>query len=94
MPLSERRRTARRKRALAYWGVAFGLYLSLWFGASLAPPYWLHALIFVPLTIALAVLFLQPTKGAIIGWQWAQRMHGFTNDTDHDAKAHLTVPKR
>ena len=51
MPLSERRRTARRKRALAYWGVAFGLYLSLWFGASLAPPYWLHVgMLFVHLS--------------------------------------------
>ena len=51
MPLSERRRTARRKRALAYWGVVFGLYLSLWFGASLAPPYWLHVgMLFVHLS--------------------------------------------
>lgn len=52
---------------------------------AFTPPYWLHALIFVPLTIGLAVLFLQPTKGAIIGWQWAQRMHGFGghgDDTD------------
>jgi hypothetical protein len=51
MPLSERRRTARRKRAFAYWGVAFGLYLSLWFGASLAPPFWLHVgMLFVHLS--------------------------------------------
>jgi uncharacterized protein (DUF983 family) len=42
-----------------------------------SPPYWLHAAIFLPLTIALAVLLLQPVKGAIVAWQWAQRMHGF-----------------
>jgi uncharacterized protein (DUF983 family) len=42
-----------------------------------APPYWLHAAIFLPITIALCVLLLQPVKGAIISWQWAQRMHGF-----------------
>jgi hypothetical protein len=42
---------ARRKRAFAYWGVAFGLYLSLWFGASLAPPFWLHVgMLFVHLS--------------------------------------------
>ena len=60
------------------------------------PPYWLHALIFIPLTIALAVFFLQPIKGAIIGWQWAQGMHGFKLHT-HDAdmqKPNPTVTKR
>jgi uncharacterized protein (DUF983 family) len=59
------------------------------------PPFWLHALIFIPLTIGLAVLFLQPTKGAIIAWQWANGMHGFgTHVDDHDAqKPQLTVPK-
>ncbi|MGZ5835112.1 MAG: DUF983 domain-containing protein [Xanthobacteraceae bacterium] len=49
------------------------------------PPYWLHAAIFLPLTIGLAVLLLQPVKGAIVAWQWAQRMHGFnkSNAIDH-----------
>ncbi len=42
-----------------------------------APPYWLHALLWVTLTIALAVGLLQPIKGAIVGWQWANYMHGF-----------------
>ena len=42
MPLAERRRTARHRRALAYWGVILALYLSLWLGASLVPPYWVH----------------------------------------------------
>ena len=46
-----------------------------------APPLWLHALIWVPLTLALALGLLQPIKGAIVGWQWAQYMHGF--DPDH-----------
>jgi uncharacterized protein (DUF983 family) len=42
-----------------------------------APPYWLHLLIWLPLTLALAIGLLQPVKGAIIGWQWAHYMHGF-----------------
>jgi uncharacterized protein (DUF983 family) len=42
-----------------------------------APPYWLHAAIWLPLTIGLAIGLLQPIKGAIVGWQWANYMHGF-----------------
>lgn len=44
---------------------------------EIAPPYWVHAAIWLPLTIGLAAGLLQPIKGAIIGWQWAHRMHGF-----------------
>ena len=46
-----------------------------------SPPLWLHALIWVPLTLGLALGLLQPVKGAIVGWQWAHYMHGF--DPDH-----------
>lgn len=42
MPLAARRRTARHRRAAAYWGVILALYLSLWIGASLSPAPWLH----------------------------------------------------
>ena len=42
-----------------------------------APPYWLHAAIWLPLTLGLAIGLLQPIKGAIVGWQWANYMHGF-----------------
>jgi uncharacterized protein (DUF983 family) len=38
---------------------------------------WQHALIWVPLTIILALVLLQPVKGAVVGLQWALRMHGF-----------------
>jgi len=41
------------------------------------PPLWLHAVIWGPLTLALALALLQPVKGAIVGWQWATYMHGF-----------------
>lgn len=52
--------------------------LALIVETEFAPPLWLHAAIFVPLTAGLAVLLLQPIKGAIVAWQWAQRMHGFS----------------
>jgi uncharacterized protein (DUF983 family) len=44
---------------------------------ELAPPLWLHAVIWGPLTVALVLALLQPVKGAIVGWQWAAYMHGF-----------------
>ncbi len=44
---------------------------------ELGPPLWVHAAIWGPLTIALALALLQPVKGAIVGWQWATYMHGF-----------------
>jgi uncharacterized protein (DUF983 family) len=42
-----------------------------------APDLWVHAALWVPLTILLSLLLLQPIKGALIGVQWALRMHGF-----------------
>jgi uncharacterized protein (DUF983 family) len=41
-----------------------------------------HALIWVPLTIILALVLLQPVKGAVIGLQWALYMHGFGDEKD------------
>jgi uncharacterized protein (DUF983 family) len=42
-----------------------------------APAYWVHAAIWVPLTLVLAVGLLQPVKGAIVALQWRLGMHGF-----------------
>lgn len=52
---------------------------------AFTPPYWVHAALWIPLTLILSIGLLQPVKGAIVGWQWAHRMHGFdpqceTND--------------
>ena len=38
---------------------------------------WVHLAIWTPLTLVLALATIQPIKGAVIGWQWAARMHGF-----------------
>lgn len=52
-------------------------------GAALAlekgfhPPLWLHFSLWIPLTILSTLILLPPVKGAIIGFQWANRMHGF-----------------
>ena len=42
-----------------------------------APPYWLHFLIWLPLTLFSSLALLQPTKGAVVGLQWQLGMHGF-----------------
>lgn len=47
-------------------------------------PLWLHMLIWVPITILLSLLLLQPIKGATIGLQWALFMHGFGGQGDGD----------
>ncbi|WP_315922081.1 DUF983 domain-containing protein [Mesorhizobium sp. SP-1A] len=38
---------------------------------------WAHLAIWVPITILMSLAMLQPIKGATIGLQWANRMHGF-----------------
>lgn len=42
-----------------------------------APPYWLHFLIWLPLTLFSSLALLQPIKGAVVGLQWQMGMHGF-----------------
>ena len=41
------------------------------------PPLWLHFSLWLPLTIILSLTVLPRVKGALIGFQWAHRMHGF-----------------
>ena len=47
------------------------------------PPLWVHALIFTILSLLVTLYSLPRVKGAIIGWQWALRMHGF-DDSPHN----------
>lgn len=41
------------------------------------PPPWVYGGVLIPLTIALSLAILPRVKGALIGLQWALRMHGF-----------------
>lgn len=59
---------------------------------AFAPPYWLHLSIWLPLILALTLGTLQPIKGAIVGWQWAHRMHGFDATGDPDETAFALHP--
>lgn len=54
---------------------------------------WFHLAIWVPITLILSLLLLQPVKGAVIGLQWALRMHGFggkANEPDHGHQQEYT----
>jgi uncharacterized protein (DUF983 family) len=42
-----------------------------------APPVWLHYAVWLPLTVLLSLWSLSRVKGALVGFQWARRMHGF-----------------
>lgn len=55
----------------------------LWLEIVHAPPMWLHAAIFLPLTVAMSLALLPPVKGALVGLQWANRMHGFDPEGEH-----------
>ena len=44
---------------------------------ALAPPMWVQMAIWPLLAVALCLLMLPRIKGALIGLQWALRMHGF-----------------
>jgi uncharacterized protein (DUF983 family) len=47
-----------------------------------------HMALWLPMTAILSLLLLQPVKGAVIGLQWALRMHGFgTGEPDHGQDA-------
>jgi len=51
--------------------------LTLIVEAAFSPPLWLHALIWLPLTAAMALALIQPVKGAVVAFQWQQGMDGF-----------------
>jgi uncharacterized protein (DUF983 family) len=55
--------------------------LALAIETAYRPPFWIQFAFWLPVTVALALLLLQPVKGAIVALQWAYRMHGFDPDS-------------
>ena len=43
---------------------------------------WVHLAIWVPIMLIMAVGLMQPLKGAVIGFKWANYMHGFGGEDD------------
>jgi uncharacterized protein (DUF983 family) len=52
-----------------------GLMLELEFHATIEP--WVYLVTLAPLAVILPLILLPSIKGAVVGLQWANRMHGF-----------------
>jgi uncharacterized protein (DUF983 family) len=48
------------------------------------PPLWVHAALWLPLTLILTLVVLQVVKGALVALQWALLMHGFDPEAKED----------
>ena len=51
--------------------------LALMIETNYSPPVALQLAIYLPVTFIASLVLLQPVKGAVVGMQWALRMHGF-----------------
>ena len=59
----------------------------LWLEMHYRPSVWVHISLWVPLTLAMSLALLRPIKGALVGLQWALRMHGFGGAASHNRDA-------
>ena len=50
---------------------------ALWIETNYAPAVWLQLTVYLSFTLVASLALLQPVKGAVVGLQWALRMHGF-----------------
>ena len=50
-----------------------------------ALPMWIHMVVWPLLVVLMSLWFLPRIKGALVGFQWALRMHGFHPDSREDA---------
>ena len=55
------------------------------------PDYVIHFLLWIPLILGLSLALLQPVKGAIVGLQWAMRMHSFDSPAASDEHGALLM---
>jgi uncharacterized protein (DUF983 family) len=58
--------------------------LALMIETNYSPPVALQLAIYLPVTLVASLLLLQPVKGAVVGIQWALRMHGFDEQNPTD----------
>ncbi len=55
--------------------------IALWFDSVFAPPVWLHALIWLPLTVILSLVLLRKLKGIMVALQY--RNNASEGSIDH-----------
>jgi uncharacterized protein (DUF983 family) len=54
----------------------------LWMERAYSPASWVQAAVWLPLTLGCTLWLLPRVKGALVGLQWALRMHGFGGVAD------------
>lgn len=54
------------------------------------PALWLQLALWLPVTALMSLLLLPRIKGALVGLQWAQRMHGFGGGDDTVVMPHAS----
>lgn len=54
--------------------------LALTVETAYKPEMWVHWVLWLPLALAMTLTGLPMVKGALVGLQWALRMHGFASD--------------
>ena len=52
------------------------------------PSYLVHAIMWLPLTLALTLALMPIVKGAVVGLQWALGMHGFGFEKANEEESH------
>lgn len=60
--------------------IVVGLVLAV--ETAYSPPLWVHAVVWPAMIMALSLWLLPRIKGALVGAQWALRMHGFSGTPD------------
>ena len=63
--------------------------LLLWVEKAFHPSFVVHAALWLPLTLVMSLVLLQPVKGAVVAFQWHAGMHGFAvaKASPHPARA-------
>ncbi|WP_181707767.1 DUF983 domain-containing protein [Chthonobacter rhizosphaerae] len=66
----------------------------LWVEQVWSPEDWVQMAIWLPVTVLMTLLLLQPIKGGVVGLQWAAYMHGFHPSGPDDLdRTHVTIPE-
>jgi uncharacterized protein (DUF983 family) len=58
--------------------------MALMIETNYSPPVWMQLSAYLPFTFVASLALLQPVKGAVVGMQWALRMHGFDENAPAD----------
>lgn len=67
--------------------------IALWIETNYAPSMLLQLAFYLPFTLIASLWLLQPVKGAVVGLQWAFRMHGFDETRPEGVEEGTLIPK-